>query len=78
MAIDYKELDTALSMIGANRDQRPLQFSPDNPTANQARVKPFKKGALRLKLLTLKTLTQLQICSCHDGSTHFSILMSRG
>ena len=68
MAIDYKELDTALSMIGAKRDQRPLQFSPDNP---RERVRRSLKGGVKVEAADFENLDTVADMFCHDGEHAF-------
>ena len=68
MAIDYTSLDLALSMIGANRDTRPLQLSPDG---RREKVKAKLKQGVKVEATDFESLETVADMFAHDGEHAF-------
>lgn len=68
MNIDYKNLDLALSMIGARRDQRPLQLSPGG---SREKVKAKLRKGVKVEATDFNDLQTVADMFSHDGEHAF-------
>ena len=68
MPVDYKDLDTVLSMMGAKQDARPLQM---DPATTREKIKFELKSGVRVEAANFDTISTVAGMFSHNGEHAF-------
>ena len=68
MPVDYKDLDTVLSMMGAKRDTRPLQM---DPSSTREKIKFELKSGVKVEAANFDSISTVAGMFSHDGEHAF-------
>lgn len=68
MPVDYKDLDTVLSMMGAKRDARPLQM---DPSSTREKIKFELKSGVKVEAANFDSISTVAGMFSHDGEHAF-------